>query len=63
MAELYGANAVLGCPSPPIALGDWLTGATYFFLKNKKKGSSPPTAIWAIGLEGEKKTPPPITIE
>ena len=52
MAEIDGSNAmgnIVG-PSPPIALGDWLTGAKY----KKQKGSSPPTAIWAIGLEGEK---------
>ena len=30
-------------------LGDWLTGA------KKKEGPSPPTAIWAIGLGGEKR--------
>ena len=48
MAEIDGANAMLGCPSPPIALRRLAYRGKN--KKRKQKGPSPPTAIWAIGL-------------
>merc|ERR1712127_545815 len=44
-------NHMLGCPSPPIALGDWLTGAKTKKIK-RKKGPSPPIAIRRLAYRG-----------
>jgi hypothetical protein len=54
MAEIDGANAILGCPSPPIAIRRLAYRGKKKNLKNKN-GPSPPTAIWAIGLGDEKR--------
>ena len=63
MAEIDGANAILGCPSPPIAIRRLAYRGNNSKnkklkkkrKKNKKKGPSPPIAISAIGLGGEKR--------